>query len=142
MKSTVKIVCIILTMIFYECASPDPIKDDIVGRWVSSDGAVLELNKDGSFSGRSLPGEKIFFPSIEFMNKRFEGNGYWELRKGQNRWEISLEFKHISGRERGYSTQILMSREGAWENGDIWYLFEWVSEEGGERYRFDKDKIE
>lgn len=134
------IISIITILLFQGCSKTIPTENDIVGKWVNSDNAKLEFNADGTFDGESLPGEKIFFPSEEFKNKRFNGNGKWTLKEGQGWWEITLNFKQVSTRKDGFHTKILISGSGGFlENNPPWYLFVWEGEEGGQRYKFSKE---
>jgi len=132
---------IILASIFQGCTGFNPTKNEIIGIWKSSDGAILEFKKDGTFAGQSLPGEKIFFNSSEFRDKRFNESGKWDVKKWQDQWVVTLSFNRSPTLKKGYDTRILISgSNGVLENKPPWYLFQWVEEEGGQRYKFERSK--
>lgn len=118
-------------MAFVGCVGSSPAKSEIIGTWVSSDGAILKIMEDGSFSSQFLP-SKIFYWNGEFTQK-INGYGKWEIRKGQTNWELYLNFKEYSGNDgnKGYGLPLLISKENS-----SWYLFLWEEEEGGLQYKF------
>ena len=141
MKKTLIKVGTILSLFFYSCgSSPAPTQNEIFGKWGSSDGATINFNKDGSFSGVSIPAQFGFFPPDSFRTKKFSGRGNWEMKKGETYWEISLNFKQVSiSGKNGCSFPIMIAgRNGVLENKPPWYLFLWKEEEGGERYEYMK----
>ena len=46
---------IILLIFFQACSGKAPVREDVLGAWMSSDSAVIVLNKDGTFTGDSIP---------------------------------------------------------------------------------------
>lgn len=133
---TVRIFGIIMIILF-GCNPSIPSDKDVVGKWTHASGAALILNKDGTFEGTHLPLKYLLTASA---TKNFDGIGRWELKQDQGRWVIGLDFDTISNKEaeNGFSTIILLSGSGILENKAPWYLFLWVEEEGGERYKFSK----
>lgn len=143
MKQTLIGLGAMLSMFFQACNTQmkEPTQSDILGNWVSSDGAMLELNKDSSFIGKSLPAEYFtFFTSKKDVEgKRVSGSGKWKMEKGQGFKEVKLTFTKMDDKDIYGSYSVLVSGEtGALENKPPWYLFVWKGEEGGERYTFIK----
>lgn len=139
MRTFFKMLSITLPTMLQGCSGVDPKREDVLGEWRSFEGAVLELKSDGSFTGRELPG-RIFW-NIQMNEKKFEGRGTWEIKRGQSLWEVQLNFSKTSldGMEDGFGTQILISgTNGILENKPPWYLFQWIEEEGGQRYKFER----
>lgn len=118
----------------------DPKKDEMIGVWVSSDGAKLSIDDDGTFTGESLPAEYFsFYTNKETVSgKKVKGTGKWRLEKNQGIWEVKLDFEEMNGIKKGGSYFVLVSGTGTLENNPPWYLFEWKEEEGGPRYKFEK----
>jgi len=128
------------------CSHEKPNSTDFIGLWKGSDSAVIIIKYDGTFIGKHLPFQ-IFFehPTKDTLPKQFDGSGKWSYKREENfskkqHFELNLEFKNIS--YTGYSglnTQIMVRGEnGFWDNKPPWYLFLWVSEEGGDTYNFYK----
>ncbi|GAB2972627.1 hypothetical protein GCM10027049_03100 [Mucilaginibacter puniceus] len=134
-----KIVILLLSGFLQACSRTAPTESDIIGKWISEDGATLKLKKDRTFEGSLLPGEYFFGQGKDYVNKKTNGSGNWILQKGQGWWELSLRFKEISGKKDEFDTQILISgSKGILSQNPPWCLFEWKGEEGGERYNFKK----
>ena len=131
-----------LSMFFQACNSQmnEPTQSDILGNWVSSDGAMLEFNKDSSFIGKSLPDEYFTFAlKKDAEGKRVSGSGKWELEKGQGFKEVKLTFIKMKDEDiYGFYSILVSGENGILDNKPPWYLFEWKEEEGGERYEFIK----
>jgi hypothetical protein len=121
------------------CSSPVTTKD-IVGTWRNQSGARMIFKSNGSFIGEHLPGGNVFWPSENFAG--FNGFGHWKLGVGDKEGQLILNFdnnlpgvKNLPGMKSGFDTQLLMDRS---DSG--WYLYGWVGEEGGERFRFERIK--
>src|SRR5205823_13889667 len=115
--------------------------NDIIGTWVSSDGATLELNKDSSFIGKSLPAEyfTFFTNKKDIQGKRVSGIGMWKIENGQGFKEVKLNFKRMDNKDiYGFYSVLISGENGVLDNKPPWYLFVWKEEEGGERYKFTK----
>lgn len=113
---------------------------DVAGTWYNKSGASIIIKLDGSFSGKKLPGGNVIWPSKDFAG--FNGYGHWKLGEGNKEDVLVLEFdnnppgtKQPYGMKEGFITQLYLDRS----NG-LLYIFGWVAEEGGERFRFDKIK--
>lgn len=141
MKSTAQFTIFILAILFQACMGTDPKKDEMIGKWVSSDGATLKINKDGTFTSEDLPAEYFSFyvKKEDVSGKKVNGVGKWRLEKSQGRWEVTLDFEEMNKIKKGGNYFVLVSGStGILENNPPWYLFEWVEQEGGKRYRFEK----
>ncbi|MFZ6010330.1 MAG: hypothetical protein ACOYXT_08265 [Bacteroidota bacterium] len=120
-------------------SSKGPTQEDIIGTWVSADGATLEFKADGSFIGKNLPSKIVNDPG----GNNFDTSGKWSIdasRKAwdQQPWHVSLSFTNTP---TGYisATSLIISGSNFMENAPPWQnLFFWVDEEGGERYEFKK----
>jgi hypothetical protein len=134
----------ILALFFNSCNSNSQEKKisqiDVIGTWRSSEKAELIFKNNGVFIGSQIPAEFGFFPADSFANIKFSGSGKWELKKGASHWEIMLDFTKVTGVDKnGCSFPLLIAGEnGILENKPPWYLFAWMEEEGGERYKFFK----
>lgn len=70
MKKHLTSIAAVLAVLFQGCNNKEDFQIDISGTWVNRDGAMLVLNKDSSFVGKSLPAEYFtFFTS----NKEVDG---------------------------------------------------------------------
>lgn len=122
-------------------SSKQPLQDEIIGTWVSSDGATLQLKKDGNFIGKDLPAEYFSFHihKEEALNRKINGEGRWRLEKNQGDWEVKLDFEVMNNiKQRGFYSVLVSGSKGILENKSPWYLFLWKEEEGGDRYKFFK----
>jgi hypothetical protein len=133
----------IFSVLIQACGSKGPTPNDILGTWITQDGAILQINSDSSFIGKSLPAQYFtFFTSkSEVEGKRVDGKGKWKLEEGQGFTEIKLHFTNMNNTEmNGFYSVLVAGEKGALENKPPWYLFLWKDEEGGERYKFVKNK--
>lgn len=108
-----------------------PMRDDLVGIWMSGDGAVIVLEGDGAFTARGLP-SRIFFRADQ-PNRPIDGRGTWVLQRGKPYWEVKLSFRERLGRPDSYGTSVIVSGSGA-----SIYLYQWEGEEGDARYKFTR----
>ncbi len=143
MKVILWFVSFIIVAVFQGCSIPVPTREEIIGTWRSSDGAMFEFRKDGSFTGQSLPGEKIFSPSDEFKNIKFNESGKWDIKYLHDRWVVNLRFDKSPSLKKGYDTRILISgSNGILENKPPWHLFAWIGDpDNGNRYKFEKGSV-
>ena len=109
----------------------NPTNADVVGSWVNADGAQLTLEQNGQFTAHALP-QAIFFRR-DLVRPPVDGKGTWRLEKGQPYWEVKLSFKEINGHPDSYGTSALVSG-----GGDSTYLYQWVGEEGENRYKLER----
>ena len=139
MNRIVLIALMCMSLLFSGCMKQVPGKNDIVGIWVSNDGAILEFKEDGTFDGKSLPGEH-FTHSQDEVWKDFDGSGNWKLEDGQQFWQIELEFKEKNNQKGSYGYQVYVSGSNTFENKPPWYLFVWEYNDidTGDRYKFTK----
>jgi len=141
------IVVAMLSILFQACNNDNEVKDtmqiDIVGSWKSSDGAMLIINKDSTFTGKSLPAEffSFFTSKQEVQGKKVEGSGKWKIEKGQGFKKVKLDFRKMNNENiYGNYSVLIAGKNGILENKPPWYLFVWKEEEGGERYEFLKQE--
>ena len=129
-------------MLLFGCTSYSPTAESIVGTWVAKDGAIFQLNGDGTFETRNLSGNIIFQYNKEYKDLIFNETGTWELGKYQGHWAVFLRFNTSAQLKGGFVTQILIAgSKGIFENKPPWYLFLWIGEEGGNRYEFTKKEM-
>lgn len=143
MKEVVIVISAVFSIFFQACNSQmkDSDKIEIVGIWKSSDVAILTLNKDSTFVGKSLPAEFFtFFTSRqEVEGKKVNGSGKWRIEDGQGLKEVKLDFREMNNEKiYGNYSVLIAGKTGVLENQPPWYLFVWKEEEGGERYEFLK----
>ena len=101
----------------------------------------LAVNQSGTsllFTGQGLPGH--IFWNADYIGRKFEGDGTWRIMEGQSQWEIRLSFdkNSLENMKDGFGSRIYISRMDTPENKSSWYLFGWIEEEGGERFKFLK----
>jgi hypothetical protein len=127
----------IMMVVCFGCNPKSPLDKDVVGKWGHSSGAVLIIKEDGTFTGAHLPLNYLLTASKTTV---FNGTGKWKLKQDQGRWVIGLDFDttSVNDHKNGFTTIILISGSGILENKAPWYLFLWMEEEGGERYKFSK----
>ena len=133
----------IFSVLLQACGGKGPTPKDILGTWINQDGAMLQINSDSSFIGKSLPAQYFtFFTSkSEVEGKRVDGMGKWKLEEGQGFAEIKLHFTTMNNEKmNGFYSVLVSGEKGTLDNKPPWYLFLWKDEEGGERYKFVKQK--
>jgi hypothetical protein len=139
MKRVLIAIGVTLSIFFQACNAKTPTRDDVIGVWISSDNAVLVLNKDGTFTGDSIPTRFGFIAIDSITQRKFSGSGNWTFRKGQAQWEVYLDFNQATVGKNGCAFPVLIAGEnGILENNPPWYLFLWQEEEGGQRYEFKR----
>lgn len=115
------------------CREKEPIKNQITGVWVSADSAVLEFKENGTFSGKSLPAKYFTVWSWkdekEVLQKKVDGNGKWNIVKGQGGWEIQLDFKKRSSEKLFGKIEVLLSKQDLFKMGDTWIIWIWEGDE-------------
>lgn len=142
-KRATQVILIFLTTLFQGCVGTDPKNEDMVDVWVSSAGAMLTIRNDGSFVGEALPAEYFSYPLFGSAKsgKKLSGSGKWKLGKDQGRWVVWLHFEERNGRKEGAVYLVLVGgHSGIAGNYPPWYLYDWVGEEGGERYVYERKK--
>ncbi len=75
MKTSSKVLVLILSLGHFGCSNSQPSTEDVIGVWVSEDGAEFQFRQDGTFSGKYLPGEIVFFAKSPYSGKRLSGAG-------------------------------------------------------------------
>src|SRR4051812_7691005 len=88
-----------LWLLFTSCTNKQPTSKELVGTWLSEDGAVLQLNEDNAFVARMLPAEYFTLMSYkeEIKGKKLNGSGKWKLQKGSGSGEVNLDFDWMDG---------------------------------------------
>ena len=125
-------------ILFTGCKSENPSLNNIVGKWVANDGAIIQLYKDGRFSTINLPKDKFLpFPD-KYKDILFSESGNWKMKKEYDRWTVFLYFEKSEKLPLGCATQVFIAGEGVLENQPPWYLFSWEGEEGSFRYKLLK----
>lgn len=133
----------IFSVLLQACGGNGPTPNDILGTWITRDGAILQMNSDSTFVGKLLLAQYFtFFTSkTEVEGKRVYGKGRWKLEEGQGFAEIKLHFTNMNNEEmNGFYSVLVSGEKGALDNKPPWYLFLWKDEEGGDRYKFVKKK--
>ncbi len=90
-----RILIIVIALISLGCNNNSPKISDLIGRWHSSDGAIIEFKSDGTFYGLSLSNNYFLDVDQEVENKKFDGSGKWKLSKSKGFIEIKLKFIQI-----------------------------------------------
>gem|GEM_PF-691027 len=138
-KNFINTITIIVMISLFGCKSYSPTAESIVGTWVAKDGAILQLNEDGTFETKNLSGNVIFEYDEEYKGLFFNETGTWRLGKDQGEWVVFLRFNISARLTGGFATQISVGgRKGFFENKPPWFLFLWIGEEGENRYEFTK----
>lgn len=75
-------------VIFYACTPAAPKREEIIGVWVSDDGAEFQFNDDSTFTVTNIP-ESIFVGNCE-SKKLNSYNGTWSIRYWEPTWRIDL----------------------------------------------------
>lgn len=133
-----------MLFLFISCDGPTPMKKEISGRWISEDGAAINLSEDGSFTALALPAELFFNHSAKYMGVRFDGSGKWVIKTDKKSWDqlpwsVDLNFEKTSDSEYLCNHSLLISGTGLMENKSPWNnLFLWKEEEGSTRYLFKR----
>ena len=141
-KNFINIITFIVVMLLFGCTSYSPTAESIVGTWVAKDGAILQLNEDGTFETKNLSGNIIFGHDEEYKDLIYNETGTWELGKFGGQWVVFLRFDRSARLTRGFSTQIsVVGRKGIFENKPPWYLYIWIGEGGESRYEFTKKEM-
>jgi hypothetical protein len=134
-----KMKILLLLTLFQSCINDIPKKEQIVGLWVNEiDSSKIIFKSNGTFEDIEIFTNHFFL--IDSMNSKCDGVGTWSLVDGQTGYEIDMFFQSTSCNHNGYKKPISIEREGVLNNGKILYLYEWVEEEGGERYKFKKQQ--
>jgi hypothetical protein len=117
---------------FFQACGSSPTRNDVVGGWSNSDGARLDLNENGEFLASSLPAG-VFVRSLP-KDQLISGKGRWKFEKGKPYWEVRLWFGEISGKPANREIPLLVSGSGSRV-----YLYQWIGEEGGARYKLNRN---
>jgi len=126
---------------FISCSGPNPARQEMVGRWVGNSGTEVNINGDGTFRGKHFPFKKFiaFIKPQDSLQTEFDGEGRWDIAKNGSYWEVTLKFDKTSPPGYLLNYPLLVGGEnGVLANKPPWYLYYWVEEEGGERYKFLK----
>jgi hypothetical protein len=129
------------SILLISCSSNKPTATDLIGTWANADGATLELHKDSTFVGKSLPTVYFTFCTSkkDVEGKRVAGSGNWRIEDGQGFEEVKLDFKRMNDTAMyGFYSVMISGTGGVLENRPPWYLFVWQGEEEGQRYTFDR----
>lgn len=142
MRSTKLLIVILVSLILQNCKDgKTPVINDIVGKWVSVDDAIIEFKPDGSFIGINLPSNLL--KASDINEKRFDCNGEWIIKQSKKDWDqlpwyISLKINEAKTKYVS-ATYLSVSGSNFLENSPPWrYLFFWEGEVGGKRYKFEK----
>ncbi|PUZ19489.1 hypothetical protein GA0116948_1285 [Chitinophaga costaii] len=125
------------------CSAPTPTRQEIVGKWAGNGGASVTIMEDGTFTGKHFPFKKFFPPSFikpqDAARTEFDCGGTWVIKYENPYWKVILDFKTSSVPGYLCNTSLLIGGEnGVLENRPPWYLYYWLEEEGGARFRFLK----
>lgn len=124
MNAAVNYLCLIL-LLLVGCSSSLQEPADVVGLWVASDGAQLELRGDGSFHARKLP--KSLFPLSGIRTELVaEASGSWKLEPKDQKVRLLFDpFKEGDGGKSGNYVQA----KGHGRNAVLMF---WIDEPWGE----------
>jgi len=127
-------------ILFVGCTHPKPSKEEIIGTWVSSDGAIIVFKQNAKAA-------VIDFPlDIQDIKKGvINGDARWiiENRKSITPFwgiDISISSNLSSDKEKGTRELLLVSRSGlGGSDSKITSLFLWIGDPDlDERYEFHR----
>lgn len=138
MNTLIKILSMsILSFLLSACSNKIPTKDELIGKWETKEGVIIELNQDDTFIAAGLSKEVGASFSIGSKEKIFNGKGNWIIQKGHGFSELKLQFNEVDGSPNSSGFYVLLiSGSNTFENTPPWYLFVWEEEEGGNRIKF------
>lgn len=140
-----------LPSFFLGCGTPELRNQDFVGLWKSEDGAVIELNEDGSYTAKQVDYYKAYSEK-EFKNKRIDFSGRWsfvnsekkklELQSDATYQDFGIDYTYtVDGKVRSHKIGLTFEilGQGLFENRPPWYLFVWVGDPDDiNKYKFEK----
>ncbi len=129
---------VILLPFLYGC-SYEPSEVDVEGKWISPTGGEFQLNHNGTFNIKNVPGDFILEDFDEHEKLLAGESGKWKIEKWQGIWVVDLSFAHSDRLKKGYATRILIGGSGILKNKPPWNLYYWKGEEGEEKYTFKKN---
>lgn len=93
----IAILTLLFSILFCSCSSTPPEREDIIGVWVSDDGAKIQFNCDSSFRITNIP-ESIMI-SYHIDKILLSGFGLWsiEYSKTNHLWQIELSIQDYVG---------------------------------------------
>ena len=106
----IPILALLSLVIFYSCTPAAPTREDIIGVWVSDDGAEFLFNGDSTFTVTNIP-ESII--NIYGINKNILlGSGIWRIKyaKSMNLWQIELSITKIDGLIGGWGEYLFVDK--------------------------------
>lgn len=133
--------CIIIFFIVQGCSS-NMNQEDFIGIWKSTDGASIELKKDGTYLAKKVNYYNFYLDS-GFLNKRIDFTGTWKLinkQKGNSTLQLNSNSTYIdyginksyTMDGKSYSHKIAVSFEitgqGMFENKLPWILYTWIGD--------------
>lgn len=108
-------VLLFLSIMIINCKSDHASNEDINGKWISKDGAILYFYKDDKFVAEKLP--SLIFYEWDTINKEFNASGTWKLQTDKMK-------------STGYNTIILNFNSTTLDKTDIFQI-ELMLEGGG-----------
>lgn len=131
MKQIMSFLALSIAALFGGCGA-SPTSQDVVGTWTNPDGAELILEANGQFTARALP-QAVFwrqdYPGL------LTGKGTWKIQQGNPYWEVRLSFRERLGQPESLGVSAIVSGSGASA-----YLYQWIGEEGGNRYKLERKR--
>lgn len=126
----VKPVCALIAIAcgLLNCSGGSIERADVLGEWVSREGGRMVFTEE-RFTAERIPAPVLGLlgsPESKFVG----GTGVWGVRKR----EIWLVFDSLAEHRNGFRADLLT--EG---RGGTMILFNWKSEEGGERYELRRE---
>ena len=84
-------------VILYSCTPAAPTREDIIGEWVSDDGAKIQFNSDSTFRITNIPDSIMISYHIDKI--LLSGLGLWSIEssKTNHMWQIELSIQHFAG---------------------------------------------
>jgi hypothetical protein len=118
-----------LAALFGGCGA-SPTSQDVVGTWVNPDGGELIIEANGQFTAHGLP--QAVFWRRDYPGS-LTGKGTWKLQKAEPYWEVRLSFRERSGQPESLGVSAIVSGSGS-----STYLYQWIGEEGENRYKLER----
>ncbi len=122
---------ICLLLLLQGCSGQEPLREDFIGKWKSSNGSLIELTRDGHFNGIKVDMSKIIYDVDDLEGKALQGR--WELTTdnyGKQVIKISTE---------KYRFNFYIVGEGLFEKTPPWRIYSYIGDpDDMNKYEFIK----
>jgi hypothetical protein len=132
---TLKLITLIfISYVLGGCNNTAPKAEYFVGTWKSKDGAVIELNRDFSFTAKQVNLSNIFF-NMDGKNNRANFTGKWKFTTDDQKRKV------IEVDSNKYHFIFDISGQGVFENKPPWDLYIFIGDpDDMNKYKFKKQQ--